>query len=116
MQVPACMASDVSLKLPACRRLIRDVKNRPMKIAYFINQAPVELDQIPNPRTKAAMEEAGSKLAEGLRYRLPEEDLSEVIVRVRLHKRFLVAGRVTTEIDAPADLMHRIALLGPPGE
>ena len=116
MQATARVASDVSSKLPACLCLIRGVKHRPMKIAYFINQAPVELDQIPNPRTKAAMEEAGRALAEGLQYRLPEEDLSDVVVRVRLHKRFLVAGRVTTEIDAPADLMRRIAQLGPPGE
>ena len=83
-----------------------------MKITYFLKDAPIELSEIPALLTQDTMKATGSAISDRLCARLSEEDLRDVTVCVRLKKRFFGADEVTTTIDAPAEVLRKIAAGG----
>ena len=83
-----------------------------MNVTYFFKDAPIELSEIPALLTQDTMNATGAAIANRLRARLSEEDLRDVTVCVRLKKRFFGADEVTTTIDAPAEVLHKIAAGG----
>jgi hypothetical protein len=83
-----------------------------MKITYFFKGAPIELNEIPALLTQDTMKATGSAIAGQLRARLSDEELRDVTVCVRLKKRFFGADDVTTTIDAPAEVLRKIAAGG----
>jgi len=83
-----------------------------MKITYFLKDTPIELSEIPALLTQDTMKATGSAISDRLRARLSEEDLRDVTVCVRLKKRFFGADEVTTTIDAPAEVLRKIAAGG----
>ena len=83
-----------------------------MKIIYFLKDTPIELSEIPALLTRDTMKASGSVIANRLRARLSEEELHDVSVCVRLKKRFFGADEVTTTIDAPAEILQKIAAGG----
>jgi hypothetical protein len=83
-----------------------------MKIAYFLKDTPIELSEIPALLTQDTMKVTGSVIADRLRARLSEEELRDVTVCVRLKKHFFGADEVTTTIDAPSEVLQKIAAGG----
>jgi len=83
-----------------------------MKITYFLKDTPIELSEIPALLTQDTMKATGSAISDRLCARLSEEDLRDVTVCVRLKKRFFGADEVTTTIDAPAEVLRKIAAGG----
>lgn len=83
-----------------------------MKIIYFLKDTPIELSEIPVLLTQDTMKATGAAIADRLRARLSEEDLRDVTVCVQLKKHFFGADEVTTTIDAPAEVLRKIATAG----
>jgi hypothetical protein len=85
-----------------------------MKISYLLKDKPIELSEIRTLLTRETMKATGSAIADRLRARLSEEELRDVIVCVRLKKRFFGADEITTTIDAPAEVLRKIAAADSP--
>jgi len=83
-----------------------------VKITYFLKNTPIELSEIPAVLTQEAMKATGSAVADRLRTRLSEGELRDVTVCVRLKRRLFGADEVTTMIDAPAEILQKIAAGG----
>lgn len=84
-----------------------------MKVAYFINNTPVELSEIPALLTQDTMRASGSAVAARIRALHSEIELRDVVVCVRLKKRFFGADEVVTKLDGPSDIVQKIEAAKP---
>ena len=83
-----------------------------MKITYFLKDTPIELSEISALLTQDTMKATGSAIADRLRARLSEGELRDVTVCVRLKKPVFGADEVSTTIDAPPEVLRKIAAGG----